>query len=533
MKLTLAQINTTVGDLAGNVAKIRSAIASAKAAGADAVVFPELTITGYPPEDLLLKASFLQDNMEALKELSVEVSGITAIVGFADVSGRDVYNAAAVLQDGTIKEIYHKVLLPNYGVFDEKRYFKSSDSQDGIVTIAGVPCGITICEDIWEDDGPAQIHAENGAKVIITLNASPYHAGKLAERERVIRDQARSNKVHVAYVNLVGGQDELVFDGSSMVIDPNGTVIARAGAFKEEMLTVDMGTSASAGSVAEPLEAVEEVYKALKLGLCDYFSKNGFKKAVLGMSGGVDSALVATIAADALGRENLTGVFMPSEFSSKESLEDAEANAMNLGINFLNIPIQNIFKDYLKTLEAHFADTKTGVAEENLQARVRGNLLMALSNKFGWIVLTTGNKSEMSTGYATLYGDMAGGFALIKDVPKMLVYELCRWRNKQGSVIPRRVLTKAPTAELRANQKDSDSLPEYPVLDPILKLYVEEDACASEILAHGFKTEDVQRVTRLVDSSEYKRRQAPPGVKITPKAFGRDRRMPITNRYNK
>ncbi len=531
MKITLAQINTTVGDLEGNAVKVRSAIAKAKTAGADAVVFPELTVTGYPPEDLLLKASFLKDNMEWLRKLSLEVQGITAIVGFADVSGRDVYNAAAVLQDGKIKEIYHKVLLPNYGVFDEKRYFKSSTSTDGIVNIAGVACGITICEDIWEDSGPAQIHAAHGAKVIITLNASPYHAGKVAERELIIRDQAKSNKAHLVYVNLVGGQDELVFDGSSMVIDPEGKVIARAGAFTEELLTVSIPNTEI--NVEPSLDPVEEVYKALELGLRDYFSKNGFKKAVLGMSGGVDSALVATIAADVLGKENVTGVFMPSEFSSRESLEDAESHAVNLGITFIKIPVQELFKDYLSTLEPQFAGTSFGTAEENLQARVRGNLLMALSNKFGWIVLTTGNKSEMSTGYATLYGDMAGGFALIKDVPKMLVYELCRWRNKQSPVIPERVLTKAPTAELRANQKDSDSLPEYPVLDPILKLYVEQDASATEILAHGFNEADVARVIRLVDQSEYKRRQAPPGVKITPKAFGRDRRMPITNRYAK
>ena len=536
MRIALCQINTTVGDFSGNTAKIIEYITKAKLLKADICVFPELAVTGYPPEDLLLKQKFVKDNQDALKEIAQHVKGITAIVGFVDKNGKDLYNAAALLGGGKITGIYHKNHLPNYGVFDEKRYFKPGD-EPFTTKVGGVKIGLNICEDLWIEDGPVKTDAAIGAEVIIAINASPYHAGKVAEREKLIQKQAKENGLYIVYTNMIGGQDELVFDGYSMVVDKNGKIISRAKGFVEELLLVDLplGENNEAASdspkKAGILPLAEEVYTALVLGTKDYVTKNGFTKVVIGLSGGIDSAIVAAIAVDALGKENVTGVFMPTRFSSKESLEDAEGLANALGIKFKIIPIENIFKNYLELLTPEFAGLPSDITEENLQARIRGNIMMALSNKFGWIVLTTGNKSEMSTGYATLYGDMAGGFAVIKDVPKMLVYEISKYRNSVFKVIPENVLTKAPTAELRDNQKDSDSLPEYAELDPILKLYVEDDLDTKQIIAKGNKKETVERVARLVDLSEYKRRQSPPGVKITPKAFGRDRRIPITNKY--
>jgi NAD+ synthase (glutamine-hydrolysing) len=563
LRIAMAQINPTVGDLAGNRDRIIDTIGLARKDGADLVAFPELAVTGYPPEDLLLKPQFVQDNLRTLRDIQQAARGITAVVGFVDRQDF-LYNAAAVLHDGDLAYVYHKILLPNYGVFDEYRYFRPGHRYP-LITVRGVRLGVNICEDIWFSEGPTRSQALAGAEVIININASPYHKGKGKERLKMLAGRARENNVIVSYTNAVGGQDELVFDGQSMVIDGRGRLIASGKQFEEDLLITDLKvpdrkararrtTEQHFESIdhivlsekpgpkkkpipvrksARPLPVCEEVYRALVLGTRDYVRKTGFKSAVIGLSGGVDSSLVAAVAAEALGREHVVGVFMPSQFSSRESREDALALAKNLGIHFLEIPIQQTFDSYLNTLRCEFARTKQDVTEENLQARIRGNLLMALSNKFGWLVLTTGNKSEMSVGYATLYGDMAGGFAVIKDVPKTLVYDVCRCVNRleERTVIPKRVMTKAPTAELRPNQKDSDSLPEYDVLDPILKAYVEDDRPFREILKMGFDRKTVEKVIRLVDSSEYKRRQAPPGIKITPRGLGKDRRFPITNRY--
>ncbi len=560
----MAQINPTVGDLAGNRDRIIDHIRRAKKLGADLVAFPEMALTGYPPEDLLLKPQFIKDNLKTLREVRRATNGITAIVGFVD---RDVrlYNAAAVLHDGACPYIYHKILLPNYGVFDEYRYFRPG-KRSPLLTLGGVKIGVNICEDIWFPEGPTRSQACAGAEVIVNINASPYHKQKGKERLRMLTERARQNNVVISYTNTVGGQDELVFDGQSMVLDGTGKLLAMGRQFEEELITLDLafpdrpsrrpdaakpdlgsidpvvlsGNGATkkkplppARTIEKPLILCEEVYRALVLGTRDYLGKNGFKTAVIGLSGGVDSSLVAAVAVAALGKENVVGVFMPSQYSSNESREDAYGLARNLGIRIIEVPIQDVFDTYLNTLRCQFARSKQDVTEENLQARIRGNLLMALSNKFGWIVLTTGNKSEMSAGYATLYGDMAGGFAVIKDVPKTMVYDICRCINRLAgtTIIPRRVMTKAPTAELRPNQKDSDSLPEYDVLDPILKAYVEDDREFAEMVKMGFDRRTVERVIRLVDRSEYKRRQAPPGVKITPRGLGKDRRFPITNRY--
>jgi NAD+ synthase (glutamine-hydrolysing) len=505
----------------------------AKDSSADLVVFPELALTGYPPEDLLLKPKFIEDNLFALKELVKAVNGITVVLGFVDKKGKDIFNAAAIIYNGRIRGTFQKTILPNYGVFDEKRYF-TCGKKAPVFRRGEIIFGVNICEDIWHKEGPVKLQAKSGADLIININASPYHAGKIKERESVIRAQAKSNRVYIVYVNLVGGQDELVFDGVSMVVDATGKIIARAGEFIEDLLIADLNIakkSSPALKLAKLLEPVEEVYQALLLGLHDYVSKNGFQKVVIGLSGGVDSALVATLAADALGKDNVIGVFMPTRYSSSESEIDARLVAEKLGIEFIVFSIEQTYKMYLVVLEPLFAGTQRNIAEENLQARIRGNVLMALSNKFGWLVLTTGNKSEMSTGYATLYGDMAGGFAVIKDVPKVMVYKLARYRNSLGAVIPERVLTKEPTAELKPGQLDRDTLPAYEELDPILKAYVEEDKDPQEIISSGFDSKTVLKVINMVDKSEYKRRQSPPGIKITPKAFGRDRRMPITNKY--
>jgi len=560
----MAQMNPTVGDLAGNRDRIIDNIKQARRLSADIVAFPEMALTGYPPEDLLLKPQFVKDNLRALKEVQKETTGITAIVGFVDHKDF-LYNSAAVLHNRSCAYVYHKILLPNYGVFDEYRYFRPGNRYP-LLTVRGVTVGVNICEDIWFSEGPTRSQALAGAEVIVNINASPYHKAKGRERLRMLSERARKNQVIISYTNSVGGQDELVFDGQSMAIDRSGKLLAMGKQFEEELMTLDIRVPErkplpsreqqrhfvsvdrvilsedpgaakkplpTARKIKEPMILCEEVYRALVLGTKDYFAKNGFRTAVIGLSGGIDSSLVAAVAVAALGGGNVIGVFMPSQYSSRESREDACRLASNLGIRFLEIPIIDTVDAYLRTLRCLFAKTKQDVTEENLQARVRGNLLMALSNKFGWLVLTTGNKSEMSAGYATLYGDMAGGFAVIKDVPKTMVYDVCRCVNRlaNATIIPKRVMTKAPTAELRPNQKDSDSLPIYPVLDPILKAYVEDDREFKDILKMGYDRKTVERVIRLVDTSEYKRRQAPPGVKITPRGLGKDRRFPITNRY--
>jgi NAD+ synthase (glutamine-hydrolysing) len=553
LRIALAQINCVVGDLQGNFDKIRANIETAQKSGADIVVFPELAVTGYPPEDLLLKPKFISDNLEYLKKLVKLVKDIVVIAGFVDKKSSHLYNSLAVIYSGKIIGVYHKMRLPNYGVFDEERYFEAGENP--LVYKFGQSLfGLSVCEDVWHEDGPIKLQAAKGAKLIFNSNASPYYAGKINEREAVVKKQARLNKAVIVYVNLVGGQDELVFDGQSIVVDNKGKVVKRAAAFKEDLLIVDLAVPFSKARVSKDtitvannitpknkyalaekeiklLEPLAEVYQALTLGLKDYINKNGFQKVVIGLSGGIDSALVAVLAADAISSKNVTGVFMPSRYSSNESEVDARALAQNLGLKFITISIEKMYEAYLAELAAHFAGAGANIAEENLQARIRGNLLMALSNKFGWLVLTTGNKSEMSTGYATLYGDMAGGFAVIKDVPKTLVYKLAAYRNSLGAVIPERVFTKEPTAELKPNQRDSDTLPVYEKLDPILKAYIEEDKDLGRIVSLGFDPEVVSRVLRMVDKSEYKRRQSPPGIKITPKSFGKDRRMPVTNKY--
>jgi len=574
LRIALAQVNLTVGDLEGNVSKIISYIKKAKSFSADLVAFPELAVTGYPPEDLLLKNQFIEDNLESLETIRKNVDDITAIVGFVDRRD-DIYNAAAVIQNKKIVDVYHKMYLPNYGVFDEYRYFQSG-TRYPVYRIADTWIGINICEDIWYPEGPSRIQSLAGAEILININASPYHIGKGKFRETMLSTRASDNIVIVAYLNTVGGQDELVFDGHSIVLDQDGKVIARGRQFQEDMIVVDLNLESimmrrlqaprrrqeviklekdtverivlrpqkkpserkrkpliKSSKAHILLESLEEVYTALVLGTSDYVVKNGFKAAVVGISGGIDSALVATIAVDALGKENVKGLFMPSPYTSKDSREDAYMLAENLGVKMIEIPVDGVFQSYLSILREEFTGLPLDVAEENLQARIRGNILMAFSNKFGWLVLTTGNKSEMSVGYATLYGDMAGGFAVIKDVPKTMVYELCSWKNSKGAgkVIPRRMFTKEPSAELKPDQKDTDTLPPYPVLDPILKAYIEEDRSFAEILSLGYNTRGTQNVIRMIDKSEYKRRQAPPGIKISQKAFGRDRRLPITNKY--
>jgi NAD+ synthase (glutamine-hydrolysing) len=572
LRLALGQINNTVGDLQGNGQKIAAIIGQAREMDADLVAFPELAISGYPPEDLLLNPAFVKENLQALEKVAKASRGITAIVGFADMR-EDIFNAAGVLHDGKLVGVYHKIYLPNYGVFDENRYFQSG--KDVLVFQLGeTTIGVNICEDIWYPGDPMRTQCLQGnAQLVVNISSSPFHAGKRNFRQRMLSTRAWDYSAIVAYVNLVGGQDELVFDGGSMVLDQRGEVIATAKAFQEDLLVVDLDlddvllyrlhdprrrkeklASLAEGKlqrlilpplkkkrppkpfparIQEALRPLEEIYQALILGTGDYVRKNGFQKVLLGLSGGIDSALTATIAMDALGKESVVGVAMPSVYSSPESLEDARALAENLGIALRVIPIDDVFKSYLQTLKNSFAGEKPDVTEENLQARIRGNLLMALSNKFGWLVLNTGNKSEMGVGYCTLYGDMAGGFAVIKDVPKTLVYQLASFRNSLGvtRIIPERVMIKPPSAELRPNQKDTDSLPPYDVLDPILRAYVEEDQNVEMIQARGFKQQMVEEVIRRVDLNEYKRRQSPPGVKITPRAFGKDRRLPITNRY--
>jgi len=528
LRIAIAQINSTVGDIEGNSRKILEYVNRARKLEADIITFPELALCGYPPEDLLLKPSFIDENLKAIHNITKSIQGITAIVGFVDRHKGDLYNAAALIGDGKIKGVYHKTYLPNYSVFDEKRYFE--EGRDPFVfKLGGVSCGINICEDIWYPEGPIKLEAKRGADVIFVINASPYYMGKIKKRVEVINNQARANKVFISYANLVGGQDELVFDGQSFVVDDKGKLIAQAKAFKEDLLIVDLGKKSPLH--IETLDPLDEIYQALVLGLEDYVSKNGFKKVVLGLSGGVDSAITAVIAKDALGAGNVIGVFMPSMFTSNESKVDTEKLVRSLGIQLHNIPINNIFEVYLKDLARVFKGYPKDAAEENIQARIRGNILMAISNKFGYLVLTTGNKSEISCGYCTLYGDMAGGFSVIKDVPKTLVYKLAGFVNKRKEVIPKHIITRPPTAELKPNQKDTDTLPPYEILDPIIEAYVERDKSLQSIVKASRKKSLVLDVIRMIDKNEYKRRQASPGIKITPKAFGKDRRMPITNKF--
>jgi NAD+ synthase (glutamine-hydrolysing) len=569
LTLALAQFDARVGDLEGNARTIAEQTERARAAGAELVLFPELALTGYPPEDLLLKEHFLQAAQEALRELAAGTEGIVALVGFPERAD-DVYNALAVLEGGTVRGIYRKTLLPNYGVFDEQRYFQAGDDAM-VVDLGNARVGLTICEDIWTPGAPASEEALAGATLIVNASASPYFAGKGRQREQMLVQRARDNLAAVAFCNLVGGQDELVFDGHSVVLDHEGNVLARAPQFTEALTlcTVDLQSAATArlrdtrlrppvrkalpavrhlgqverrpaserrvlgGEVAELLEPEAEVYAALVMGLADYVAKNGFRHVVLGLSGGIDSTLVALIAVDALGAGRVTCVVMPSRYSSEGTQSDARDLAAALGVQCLDLPIGAVMDVYEDLLEPVFAEREPDITEENLQARIRGNLLMALSNKFGWLVVTTGNKSENSVGYSTLYGDSAGGFAVIKDVPKTLVYRLVDFRNARDGAhpVPRSIIDRPPSAELRPDQRDADSLPDYDTLDAILEAYIEEDAGREQLALAGLPDQAVDRVFGLVDRAEYKRRQAPPGIKITPRAFGRDRRMPITNAY--
>lgn len=569
IRIGLAQVNTIVGDLSGNTRLITDWISQARDQGVDLVAFPELALTGYPPEDLVLKPGFVRDNLKQLNVVAKATKGISAVVGFVDEEG-DLFNAAAFINDGEIKAVYHKVFLPNYGVFDEERYF-APGHRSPIFELSGIRLGVSICEDCWYPAGPMAWEAHHGADVLININGSPYHAGKRAPREEMVAERARDYGAYVAYVNGVGGQDELVFDGNSVIFGPAGEVLAHAASFREELLVYDIDLNATAyhrphekihyeaegaarlelivsevplpalaayppkpklaPRIETPLEGAAEIYAAVVLGTGDYIHKQQIQKVVIGLSGGVDSALTAAVAADALGPENVIGVRMPSRYTSPESLEDAGLVAEALGMQLLDFPIEPAHRAFEQILAGAFEGTKPGVAEENLQPRIRMTILHALSNKFGYIVLTTGNKSEIATGYGTLYGDMAGGFAVLKDIFKTTVYELSRYRNSLGPAIPERVLAKPPSAELKPGQKDEDSLPPYEELDPILRGYVEDDLTPEELVAAGHRQETVARVIQLVDRSEYKRRQSPPGVKITPRAFGRDRRMPITNRY--
>jgi NAD+ synthase (glutamine-hydrolysing) len=585
-RIAMAQMNPTVGDLSGNVRRMTGWLREARKAKADLVVFPELAITGYPPEDLLLKPRFVDDTRRALDEVTRGCRGVVAVIGYVAEGGvaqpktdhpmvvpagrHELYNAAAIIAERRLVGTYCKLFLPNYGVFDESRYFHPG-RRIPVFVVNGTVLGVNICEDIWFPEGPSRAQAAAGAEVIVNINASPFHVGKSRLREQMLATRARENGVIVTYTNTVGGQDELVFDGNSLILDQAGEVILRGKAFEEDLLVADLNVAAvtrsrmahgrkkwlsggpraaiervviSASSRARtrarlvpsgpaPLGPLEEVYRALVLGVRDYVKKNGFSRVVIGLSGGVDSALTAVIAADAIGPANVLGVFMPSPYTSRESREDVAELVRRLNVPLHTIPIANTFQSYVRLLAPLCQGREPDVTEENLQARIRGNILMALSNKFGYLVLTTGNKSEMSVGYATLYGDMAGGFAVIKDVPKTMVYDLTRLRNRMGpaALIPKRILDRPPSAELKPDQKDEDSLPPYSVLDPILRAYVEEDRAPEEIVGMGFPRRTVVKVIAMVDRSEYKRRQAPIGIKITLRAFGKDRRMPVTNRY--
>ncbi len=572
-RIALAQINTTVGDLDGNTAKVIRFIGDARALGADLVAFPEMAITGYPAEDLLFIPSFIQDNLVAMRKVVAASRGIAVVVGFVDADS-DIYNASAIAYDEELVGVYHKMYLPTYGVFDEDRYFKSGKVCP-VYTLNGVNVGVNICEDIWYPVGPTDVQSDAGAELIVNISASPYHAGKRPDRERMLATKAADHELYVAYVNSVGGQDELVFDGGSSIFNQRGELVAKGKEFEEDLIVADLDADSLSssrlqdakprkenptllseigaaehisvseylpaersllpvGDQVQALDPIGQIYGALVLGTGDYVRKSQFEKVVLGLSGGIDSSLTACIAVSALGPENVLGVAMPSRYSSGGSIVDAKVLARNLGIDLWLVPMEPAHTAFLDMLEPHFKGTEANVAEENIQARIRGNTLMAISNKFGWLVLTTGNKSELAMGYGTLYGDMAGGFSVIKDVPKTLVYELARWRNSNGEpadVIPEAVFEKPPSAELKPGQTDQDTLPPYEVLDRIVKAYVEEDRSFREIVEMGFEDHIVRQVILAIDRSEYKRRQAPPGVKITPRAFGKDRRLPIVNRY--
>ena len=570
LRIALAQINTTVGDLDGNRQKIIENLNRAENKNCDLLVFPELTVCGYPPEDLLLRKQFVRDQKAVLEHITKDVKNTACLIGFVDSYKNSLYNSAAFIQHGKLLAVYHKIKLPNYSVFDEERYF-TAGKKPLIIHTEFTKIGVSICEDIWVKNGVTESSAFcGGAEILINISASPYHAEKGKERQQIMQTRAVSTFSFVVYCNLIGGQDELIFDGRSLVVSPTGKVLATGQKFVEDFLVVDLDTAIvknirASGEYlsmkkkcafkdfnsaqlpistrpSNPLPDMrsiqscskeEEIYKALVLGLHDYIFKNGFAKVTFGLSGGIDSALVATIAVDALGKENVIAVSMPSRYSSRGSVDDAEVLAKNLDIQFMVLPIEEVFKVYLDILKGPFAGTQPDIAEENIQARIRGNLVMALSNKFGWMVLPTGNKSEVSVGYATIYGDMAGGFAPLKDVTKIMVYKLCEYRNKLAGydLIPKAIVEKPPSAELRPDQKDEDSLPPYEILDAILEYYVEFELGVKEIAKKGFDEETVRFVARLVDLSEYKRRQAAPGVKITPRAFGKDRRMPITNKY--
>ena len=590
-RLALAQINLTVGDIPSNTARMLECLHRAREYGSDLVAFPELATTGYPPEDLLFKKSFIEANVAAMEQVVAESHGIAVVLGYvrphppfgsSPEGGNNrggIANSAAVGYDGQLVDTYDKIFLPNYGVFDEERYFVKGKVCP-VYEINGVRIGVNVCEDIWFAEGPSAVQRQAGAELIVNINASPFHAGKSRYRQDgIVGSRAAENGLFVAYLNTVGGQDELVFDGNSMICDPRGEVVARGPAFREAMILADIDVDsvlplssaasgdaygASMADVGSPkaihvsartrilerpplpaaedrgeVEEIEEIYRALVMGTRDYLHKTGFSKAIVGLSGGIDSALTAAVAADALGPENVLGITMPSRYSSRGSIEDSAELARNLGIEFWEIPIEPAHIAFTDMLAEHFSGTTPNVAEENVQARIRGNVLMTVSNKFGWIVLTTGNKSEMAMGYATLYGDMAGGFAVLKDVEKMTVYALSRWRNAHGKlfdsgddVIPQAIIEKPPSAELREGQLDEDSLPPYDLLDPVIQAYVEDDRSYAEMVGEmGFDPAVVRQVITAVDRNEYKRRQAPPGVKITPRAFGRDRRLPIVNRY--
>mgnify|MGYP006276285805 CR=1 FL=1 len=538
MRIALAQLNQTVGDLDGNLARLGFAYERALTVGADVVVFPELAVTGYPPEDLVLKPGFVRDNMAALAKFAATTGATAAVVGFVESATDGLFNSAAVCIGGVITHVYRKSRLPNYGPFDENRYFDPGTDESATVDIAGIKCGVTVCEDIWDAEGPVKEQARAGAKVNLNINASPFHRGKWREREAMLVQRAKDANCAIVYVNQVGGQDELVFDGASTVIDRNGNVITTAAQHEEDFLVVDIDATGlvTAALGSEPrakLDPIAEVYQALVSGTRDYVRKNGFTDVVIGLSGGIDSSLVAAVAVDALGAEHVHGVSMPSRYSTDGSKSDAYALADALGIDCRTISIEPAFESYLAMLAGSFEGREPDLTEENLQSRCRGMLLMAMSNKFNWMVLTTGNKSEMAVGYFTIYGDSAGGYAVIKDVLKVQVYALSRYVNERAGreIIPEEVLTKAPSAELRPDQRDDQSLPPYEVLDAILELYVEQDMTASQIVAKGHDEALVRRIARLVDLSEYKRRQCAPGVRITTKAFGKDRRLPITNAY--
>jgi NAD+ synthase (glutamine-hydrolysing) len=559
LRVAAAQVDLVVGDLDHNARRMIDAYTQALVDEPDLVVFPELAVTGYPPEDLLLRPAFVRQAAEALDKIAARLGAVPAVIGFPEWTDDALYNAAALCADGRVVGVYRKHVLPNHSVFDEERYFEAWPHDGPLFAVAGVSVALSICEDAWAPVGPVATQAEAGAELVVNINASPYYAGRAREREAVLATRARDAGVPLVYVNVVGGQDELVFDGASMVFDAQGRLVARARQFDEDLLIVDVDVDVPSRRrirTRDPLEEIEitparvpgpamrarieplvspvhEVYEALVLGTRDYVRKNGFDHVVIGLSGGIDSALTACIATDALGSDRVTAVLMPSRFSSEGSVRDARFLVDNLGIDSLTIPIEDAHRAFLEILEEPFGGGEPGLAEENLQARIRGTILMALSNKHGWLVLTTGNKSEMATGYSTLYGDMAGGFAVIKDVPKTLVYTLARDRNERAEreVVPEAIIDKPPSAELRPDQRDTDSLPPYDELDPILEGYVERDQSVAELIEAGHDPGIVRRVAQLVDRNEYKRRQAPPGVRVSPKAFGKDRRLPIVNRW--